>query len=90
MRTREEKPVYFEDKKPEKQYDYFKRMFEFVGLETSDKTIAYLYEASRLVARKRGSTNLSDMVRLKSQIEDRFPDEPMQWSNGSHQANHQI
>lgn len=49
-----------------------------------------MYEASRVVARKKGKTNLKDMVQIEMDNERDFPEAPIQWSAPTHRENHQI
>lgn len=66
-------------------HTYCKTAAALVGIELSDMAASVMYELARIVAKKQGKVNLTDITRIKSE------NEPVtQWSNGNHAENHMI
>jgi len=66
-------------------HTYYKTAAALVGIDLSDAAASVMYELARIVAKKQGKVNLSDITRIKTE------NKPVeQWSNGNHAENHMI
>ena len=73
----------------EEMYSWYKTALSYMEINATEKTLFLLLNTAVMVYSEEEGGNLKSMSKIKFDSEQKYPF-IINWSNGSHAANHQI